>query len=62
MPPDVEKLGVKSYYSLDEAINGVDVINILRIQRERQVSGLFPSLDEYAQLYMLSPRPWPGQG
>jgi len=56
MPPDVEKLGVKSYYSLDEAINGVDVINILRIQRERQVSGLFPSLDEYAQLYMLSPQ------
>ncbi|MDD2511301.1 MAG: aspartate carbamoyltransferase catalytic subunit, partial [Syntrophomonas sp.] len=56
MPPGLEKLGVKSYYSLDEAINGVDVINILRIQRERQVSGLFPSLDEYAQLYMLSPR------
>ncbi len=56
MPPGVEKLGVKSYYSLDEAINGVDVINILRIQRERQVSGLFPSLDEYAQLYMLSPQ------
>jgi len=56
MPPGIEKLGVKSYYSLDEAINGVDVINILRIQRERQVSGLFPSLDEYAQLYMLSPQ------
>ncbi|HBK54621.1 aspartate carbamoyltransferase catalytic subunit [Syntrophomonas wolfei] len=56
MPPGVEKLGVKSYYSLDEAIDGVDVINILRIQRERQASGLFPSLDEYAQLYMLSPQ------
>ena len=56
IPPGIEKLGVKSYFSLDEAIKGVDVINILRIQRERQVSGLFPSLDEYAQLYMLSPK------
>lgn len=55
IPPDIEKLGVKSYYSLDQAIDGVDVINVLRIQKERQQSGLFPSLDEYANLYMLSP-------
>ncbi len=55
IPPDIEKLGVKSYYNLDQAIDGVDVINVLRIQKERQQSGLFPSLDEYADLYMLSP-------
>ncbi|MDD4775620.1 MAG: aspartate carbamoyltransferase catalytic subunit [Syntrophomonas sp.] len=55
IPPDIEKLGVKSYYSLDQAIDGADVINVLRIQKERQQSGLFPSLDEYANLYMLSP-------
>ncbi|HBQ26157.1 MAG TPA: aspartate carbamoyltransferase, partial [Syntrophomonas sp.] len=55
MPPEIEKLGVKSFYSLDEALDGVDVINVLRIQRERQEIGLFPSLDEYANLYMLSP-------
>ena len=55
IPPDIEKLGVKSYYNLDQAIDGVDVINVLRIQKERQQSGLFPSLDEYANLYMLSP-------
>lgn len=55
IPPEVEKLGVKSYYSLDQAIEGVDVINILRIQKERQQKGLFPSLDEYANLYMISP-------
>ncbi|MDD4562793.1 MAG: aspartate carbamoyltransferase catalytic subunit [Syntrophomonadaceae bacterium] len=54
MPPEIEKLGVKRYYSLDEALNGVDVINVLRIQRERQQLGLFPSLDEYADLYMIS--------
>jgi aspartate carbamoyltransferase catalytic subunit len=46
---------VKSYYSLEQAVKGADVINILRIQRERQHAALFPSLDEYADLYMLSP-------
>lgn len=33
----------------------MDVINILRIQLERQKWGLFPSLDEYAHYYMLTP-------
>ncbi|MGR6835666.1 aspartate carbamoyltransferase catalytic subunit [Syntrophomonas erecta] len=55
IPPGLDRLGVKSYYSMDQALKGVDVINVLRIQRERQQSGLFPSLDEYANLYMLRP-------
>jgi aspartate carbamoyltransferase catalytic subunit len=55
MPPEVERLGVKSYFSLDQALDGVDVVNVLRVQKERQQSGLFPSLDEYANLYMLNP-------
>ncbi|NLW92281.1 MAG: aspartate carbamoyltransferase catalytic subunit [Syntrophomonadaceae bacterium] len=53
IPPGMEKMGVKAYYSLDEALNGVDVINVLRVQRERQEIGYFPSLDEYSDLYML---------
>lgn len=53
IPPEIEKLGVKSYYSLNQALKDVDVINVLRIQRERQQNGLFPSLNEYANLYML---------
>ncbi|MGE5392013.1 MAG: aspartate carbamoyltransferase catalytic subunit [Deltaproteobacteria bacterium] len=53
IPPGLEKMGVKAYYSLDEALNGVDVINVLRVQRERQEIGYFPSLDEYADLFML---------
>jgi len=53
IPPGLEKMGVKAYYSLDEALNGVDVINVLRVQRERQEIGFFPSLNEYADLYML---------
>ena len=36
---------------MEEAIEGADVINILRIQKERQVRGYFPSLREYANLY-----------
>lgn len=55
MPPEIEKLGVKAYNNLDQALKGADVVNVLRIQRERQVAGLFPSLDEYSNLYMLSP-------
>ncbi|MCX5779388.1 MAG: aspartate carbamoyltransferase catalytic subunit [Firmicutes bacterium] len=54
MPPEIEKLGVKRYFSLDQALDGVDVVNVLRVQKERQQSGLFPSLSEYANLYMLS--------
>lgn len=53
IPPGLEKLGVKSYYSLDEALDGVDVINVLRVQRERQEIGYFPSLNEYSDLFML---------
>jgi len=56
IPPGIEKMGVKTYYDLDKACKEVDVINVLRIQRERQAAGLFPSLDEYANLFMLSPR------
>ncbi len=55
IPPEVEKLGVKRYYNLDQAVQGVDVINILRLQKERQNIGLFPSLEEYSDLYMITP-------
>lgn len=55
IPPEIENLGVKVYNNLDKALVGADVINVLRIQLERQKSGLFPSLDEYSSLYMLGP-------
>jgi aspartate carbamoyltransferase catalytic subunit len=55
MAPEIEKLGVKVYSRLEEAVDGVDVINILRIQMERQKKGLFPSLQEYSRYYMLTP-------
>jgi aspartate carbamoyltransferase catalytic subunit len=55
IPPGLDSLNVKWYYDMEEALQEVDVINVLRIQKERQEHGLFPSLDEYANLYMLRP-------
>lgn len=47
LPIEMEKFGVRVYDDLDEALMGADVVNILRIQKERQKSGLLPSLREY---------------
>ena len=51
IPREVKKMGVKVYKDLDKALEGIDVVNILRIQLERQESGLFPSIGEYRQFY-----------
>jgi aspartate carbamoyltransferase catalytic subunit len=48
---EIEKMGVKVYSDLDQALEAVDVVNILRIQMERQESGLFPSIREYREIY-----------
>ena len=48
MPLEIEKMGVQVSHRIDEALEGVDVVNILRIQKERLVSNLLPSLREYA--------------
>jgi aspartate carbamoyltransferase catalytic subunit len=47
IPKEIEKLGVEVFHNIDEIIPQVDVLNILRLQLERQRSGLFPSLREY---------------
>ncbi len=51
IPFDVEKLGVKVTYDLKEALSDADVVNILRIQHERQQKGLFPTLREYVNRF-----------
>ncbi|MEQ6359561.1 aspartate carbamoyltransferase [Thermoanaerobacter thermohydrosulfuricus] len=51
MPPQIEKMGVKTYYDVEEAIKDADVVMGLRIQLERQKSGLFPSIDEYREYF-----------
>jgi aspartate carbamoyltransferase catalytic subunit len=56
MPRDVEGLGVGVTTSIEEAVSGVDVIMMLRIQTEREQQNVFPSLREYAQHYCLNRR------
>ncbi len=54
MPYAVESLGVTYHKRIEEAIEGADVIDVLRIQLERQKSGLFPSPREYARIFGLN--------
>ncbi len=49
--PRWEELGVEYSYSLDDILPEVDVLNLLRIQFERQTTRPFPSVREYAHLY-----------
>lgn len=58
MPTEVEKLGeggVRLEYDIRKAIEDADAINILRIQLERQKQRLFPSLQEYFEVYGVTP-------
>jgi len=49
--PHWEELGVEYSHHLDDILDRVDVLNLLRIQFERQVVRPFPSITEYAHLY-----------
>lgn len=49
-----EELGVEVSYSLDAILPRCDVLNLLRIQFERQVTRPFPSVREYALLYAMN--------
>ncbi len=51
LPRFFEFDGVKIYDNVEDAIQNADVINILRIQLERQQAGLFPSAREYARVF-----------
>ena len=56
IPADIESLGTSVYHSLCEGIRGVDVIIMLRLQRERMRSVLIPSEHEYFNCYGLTER------
>jgi aspartate carbamoyltransferase catalytic subunit len=49
-----EELGVEVAYDLDEILPRCDVLNLLRIQFERQTTRPFPSVREYALLYAMN--------
>jgi aspartate carbamoyltransferase catalytic subunit len=54
MPPELSRFGVTPTTSLDEAIDGADVVMMLRIQHERMQSHFIPSTREYFNLFGLT--------
>ena len=51
LPPGIEALGVKTYTSMREALDGADVVMALRIQLERLTGAYFPSVREYSATF-----------
>ena len=51
LPAGVESLGAKAYTNLREALEGADVVMVLRIQQERLDGCFFPSIREYAATF-----------
>jgi len=55
LPLDVEELGVIPFVRLEPALEGADVVMMLRIQLERQKKLNFPSMREYYDFFALTP-------
>jgi aspartate carbamoyltransferase catalytic subunit len=55
IPDGIESLGAAVTYDVDEAVEGADVVMMLRIQSERQQQYLFSTTREYARTYGLGP-------
>ncbi len=54
VPKVFERMGCRVTYNVDEAIEEADIINLLRIQHERQRKTMFPSIGEYSSLFGLT--------
>jgi aspartate carbamoyltransferase catalytic subunit len=54
VPRVFEQMGCRVTYDVDEAIAQADVINLLRIQHERQRKTMFPGIGEYTNLFGLT--------
>ncbi len=54
LPAEARSLGVHLYHDLESGLEEVDVIIMLRLQRERMEGALLPSAHEYFQLYGLT--------
>ncbi len=51
MPREAQSLGVTVHDRVEDALEGADVVYVLRIQLERQKKGLFPTPREYARIF-----------
>jgi aspartate carbamoyltransferase catalytic subunit len=56
MPVGMEAYGVRVFDALEPALEGADVVMVLRIQRERLQGALLPSLREYARTFGIGSR------
>ncbi len=54
LPAHIEKLGVNSSYNMQEGLADIDVIIMLRLQKERMNSAFLPSESEYFKCFGLS--------
>jgi aspartate carbamoyltransferase catalytic subunit len=54
IPMGLEAMGVKVERDLDKALVDADVVNIMRIQLERQTKAYFPTLREYSKIFGLN--------
>ena len=54
VPREFERLGVSVSYDLEKVLPGADVVNLLRIQHERQRKEYFPGIGEYIRLFGLT--------
>jgi aspartate carbamoyltransferase catalytic subunit len=54
VPSAFERMGCQVCHQVEPALRQADVINLLRIQHERQRKGMFPSLGEYTSLFGLT--------
>jgi aspartate carbamoyltransferase catalytic subunit len=53
IPPGIEAMGIKVFHDMDEGLAGVDIVMMLRLQRERMTKGLVPSAREFFRFYGL---------
>jgi len=51
IPPGIERMGVRVTHKIDEALDGADAINVLRMQFERDSGDAFPQQLEYFKTY-----------
>lgn len=56
LPTEIEKLGVRTFFNMDEGVEGADVLIMLRLQTERMDGQLLPGPEEYFRYYGLTER------
>jgi aspartate carbamoyltransferase catalytic subunit len=53
IPLGIEAMGVEVFHDMDKGLHGVDIVMMLRLQRERMTKGLVPSAREFFRFYGL---------